>query len=166
MALNAQILVSILAHESSGDGIAQTLRATPATYALALTDGTGANQAQLVWSDSRTIPAQNTDQIDLTSLPDDRGSVSFSDIKVAYIRNSGTAQLSVVAGANVPNSWAGFGYADESGSEFVIKAGGAAMVSAPTATGLVVTSSLKIIRIDGSAGGTYDIVLIGEGTVT
>jgi len=166
MPLNAQILLSVLAHETASGDISRTLRATPATYALALTDGTGENQAQVVWSDSRTIPTQNTDQIDLTALPDDRGSVSFSSIKVAYIRNSGTAQLAVVAGALVPNSWAGFGYADESVSEFTIMAGGAAMVSAPTATGLVVASSQRILRVDGSAGETYDIVLIGEGTIT
>jgi len=43
MALNAQITLSILAHETSSGDLSRTLRATPANYALSLGDGTGAN---------------------------------------------------------------------------------------------------------------------------
>ena len=45
MALNAQIMLSILAHETSAGDMSKTLRATPATYSASLSDGTAAYQA-------------------------------------------------------------------------------------------------------------------------
>ena len=76
MPINAQVLLSVLSHESTSGDISQTLRVTPATYALSLGDGTGANQAQVAWSDSRTFPAGGEDSFAIRSLTDDRGTVS------------------------------------------------------------------------------------------
>ena len=85
MALNAQIALSILAHETSIGDLSRTLRATPANYALSLTDGTGANQAQVVWSDSRTATTSN-DDLTLWNLSDTRDgasvTVAFTQIKL------------------------------------------------------------------------------------
>ena len=47
MALNSQINISLIAHETSSGDLSQTIRVTPASYAAALTTGTGANQAQV-----------------------------------------------------------------------------------------------------------------------
>ena len=55
MPLNAQVAVSIVAHETAAGDLSRQMRVTPATYAMLFTDGTGANQAQVVWSDSRTL---------------------------------------------------------------------------------------------------------------
>jgi hypothetical protein len=158
MALNAQILVSIIAHESSGDGIAQTLRATPATYALALTDGTGANQAQLVWSDSRTIAAGGLDALTLSSLSDDRGSIALSQVKAIYVKNThATATLRV--GGSTIGAFGGL-------PATIFRAlppGGVYMVTAPTEAGF---GGSEALFASDSGEVTYDIVLIGEGTVT
>jgi hypothetical protein len=165
MALNAQILLSILAHESSSGDISQTLRATPATYSLTLGNGTGANQAQVAWSDVRTA-GESPDDLDLTSLSDDRGTVSFSAIKAAYLRNTHASnQVDIRGGAAIENSWTGFAYADESGADLVVLPGGAAFVSAPTAGGIAVSPAYKILRLVANPGTTYEIILIGEGTV-
>jgi hypothetical protein len=150
MALNAQILLSILAHESSSGDISQTLRATPATYALALADGTGANQAQVVWSDARTL-AGASETINASSLTDDRGSISLTALKAVYVKNSSTATLTFT-----PASAAAFG-----GTQHV-RAGGAALAVASDATGMAAGN----LVVAGGAGQTYDIILIGEGTVT
>jgi len=167
MALDAQILLSILAHETASGDISRTLRATPATYSLTLSDGTGENQAQVAWSDARTIGGA-PDDIDLTALSDDRGAIAFSAIKAAYVRNThDSQQIDIVAGVGIANSWAGFGYADEEGSSSLpIAPGGCAFIANPSASGVSVSSSQRILRINSGLGVTYEIILIGEGTIT
>ena len=168
MPLDAQILLSILAHETSSGDISRTLRATPASYSLSLSDGTGANQSQVVWSDSRTIPAEGSEDIDLQSLPDDRGVVSFSAVKVFYIKNPHPpAQMGIRLGVSLATSWTWIGYADESGvGDTTVLPGGCIVVAAPTAAGMSVAANQKVFRIAATAGTTYEILLIGEGTVT
>jgi hypothetical protein len=150
MALDAQILLSILAHETSGGDISQTLRATPATYSVSLSDGTGANQAQVVWSDSRTL-AGSSETLNASSLTDDRGTVAMTALKAVYVKNSSTATLTFT-----PASAAAFG------GTFLVRAGGAALAVASDATGMAAGN----LVVAGGAGQTYDIILIGEGTVT
>jgi hypothetical protein len=161
MPLNAQILLSVLAHETANGDISRTLRATPATYALALTDGTGENQAQVVWSDSRTA-SQFTSTIDLEALQDDRGTVSMTAIKALYVRNTGAVAVNWNGG-----SWVGGPLSAPSDCLVSIPAGGAMLFVAPTAGGYPVTGSPNTIDVDTPSGSTtYDIILIGEGTVT
>jgi hypothetical protein len=152
MALNAQIVLSILAHETSSGDLSRTLRATPVNYALALGDGTAANQAQVAWSDSRTL-AGASETLNLASLADTRDGaaavVSVTAVKALYVRNSGTATLTF-AGAPFPAA----GQA--------IAPGGALVQCDPTAAGITASG----VTVTGSAGCAYDIVLIGEGSVT
>ena len=151
MALNAQILLSILAHETSSGDISQTLRATPATYSVTLGDGTGANQAQVVWSDSRTLAGPSS-TLNASSLTDDRGTVSITAIKGMYFRNSSTAALTLTP----------LGSADAFGGSQYVQPGGVVVTVAPGASGMLAGSA----AVTGSAGQTFDIILIGEGTVT
>lgn len=179
MPLNAQILLSILAHESSSGDISETLRATPASYSLELSDGTGANQAQVVWSDSVTQASQNND-IDLQSLSDDRGTVTFTAIKAIYIANTSESVDVIVQKytesdtfPQFSNPWSGgpfqtqnqYDSGDVDISFLTLPAGGAAAIFAPTAAGYPVTSSSKVLRIQAAASATYDIIIIGEGTI-
>lgn len=151
MALNAQIQLSILAHETSSGDISRTLRATPVSYAATLADGTGANQAQVVWSDSRTL-AGASETIDPASLADTRDgaavTVAMTAVKVAYLKNTHASISLTAAGGPF-------------GSGSTVQPGGAVALVSPTAGGL----SAAAITVTGSAGGTYDIVLIGEGSV-
>lgn len=155
MALDAQILLSILAHESSSGDISRTLRATPATYSISLADGTGDNQAQVVWSDSRTHGGSN-DILDTSSLADDRGTVSFTTFKAIYIRNTHASNTLVAASISIGQTGISLP------SAVSIAPGGALLVCAPGAVG----RPSFAITISGPSGTTYDIVLIGEGTVT
>ena len=151
MALNAQILLSILAHESDAGDISRTLRATPATYALALTDGTGANQAQVAWSDSRTVTAAaDYDFPNASGFTDDRGTVSFTVINAIYIRNTGPVTMT-------------FSFPDVIG-ELFLQAGAAFFISRSDAAGWTV-GAVSVFN-PNALDGTYDIVLIGEGTIT
>lgn len=161
MPLNAQILLSILAHESTSGDISQTLRVTPATYALSLGDGTGANQAQVAWSDARTIAAAGSSTIDLAAAADDRGVVVFSAIKLIYVRNTGANEIALSDG-----TWGGSPFDDISASPFTIQPDAAFLLASPTAAGYAVGGGDQTIVFSSTLGGTYDIVLIGEGTIT
>jgi hypothetical protein len=152
MALTAQVSLSILAHEASLEGLSQTLRATPAAYSLLFSDGTAANQAQVAWSGARTLSG-SSEVLNLSALPDERGgspaTVNLTAVKGLYVKNTGTAPLSL-AGAPFP-----------AGGVTVAPGGGLVQID-PTAAGM----SASGVTVTGSSGGTYDIVLIGEGTVT
>jgi hypothetical protein len=173
MALAAQIQLSILAHETSSGDISRTLRATPANYALALTDGTGANQAQVVWSDSRTIATGAYEDLDLTALPDDRGVVSFSSVSVLYIKNNSPADYILIGGewdnsAEPQHPWGFALRRGAGGGSYILRGGACVFVSQPADDKMPVFSTDKRLRISANEGavGAYDIVLIGEGTVT
>jgi hypothetical protein len=167
MALNAQIMLSILAHETSAGDLSRTLRATPASYALSLGDGTGANQAQIVWSASRTATTSN-DDIGLKSIPDTRDGapvvVAFSNIKLVYVRNtsaSGTLKIGGATGFTAPACLPII-------VPLELAPGGCYLYSSPGAdgpsTGIGTEAVARFAAVSGSC--TYDIVLIGEGTVT
>lgn len=162
MALTAQIALSILAHETSSGDLSRTLRATPANYALTLTDGTGANQAQVVWSDSRTATTSN-DDLSLASLADTRDGaavvVAFTQVKFVYVRNTHATANLRIGGAVGLGVFAGLPVT----VAMTLPPGGGYMFSAPTDSGVVA----GIARFAAESGScTYDIVLIGEGTVT
>lgn len=162
MALNAQITLSILAHETSSGDLSRTLRATPANYALSLGDGTGANQAQVVWSDSRTATTSNED-LNLASLADTRDGaavvVAFTHVKLVYVRNTHETSSLRIGGFSGLGSFAGLPI----NVSLTLPPGGGYLFSAPSAAGVVAGTA----RFAAEAGScTYDIVLIGEGTVT
>lgn len=161
MALDAQVLLSILSHESSAGDISRTLRVTPASYSMVLSDGTGANQAQVAWSDSRTITAGGSDTFDLAALQDDRGTVTFSAIKIMFLRNTGSGQLDWSGGG-----WGGGPFDDVSTSNVFIKAGAVMLLAAPSADGYAVGATPQTVVLSSTPGTTYDILLIGEGTIS
>jgi hypothetical protein len=163
MALDAQILLSILAHETSSGDISQTLRVTPATYSLALSDGTGANQAQIAWSDSRTATTANDDLV-VTSLADTRDgasvTVAFSSVKIVYVRNK-SANSNLLLGLSGITNFGGFPQAGG-----FVPSGGCYFIAAPSDAGITVLAG-HVARLRADSGtADYDIILIGEGTVT
>lgn len=165
MALDAQILLSILAHETSGGDISRTLRATPASYSLILSDGTGANQAQVVWSDARTIAPLSTDVLDLGGLTDDRGTVALSAVKLIYIRATAAVPIRLYN----TGDWSQGPNNSPGAFEYEIPVGGVWLVTNPGATGWAVPangSDTLSLQNDNAIEATYEIILIGEGTVT
>lgn len=147
MSLSAEIFLSIVAVETDSADIAKNSRVTKAEYFKALNDGTDANQAQIVWSDSRV--SGGTDTLQLSSLADTRDgasvSVIFSAVKALYVRNTGGTHTLTLTGAF-------------SGS---VAPGGVLAVVNPTATGASATS----LFVASTSGATYDIVVVGEGTI-
>ena len=163
MGLTAQVLMSITAQEATSSNLATTMRTTPASYALMLTEGTGANQAQIAWSDVDTIDGNTGKELIVQALNDERGVVNLSTVKAIYIRNkSPTAVLGVSASnwSTLSPTLVPFNHR--------IQPGGALLVTNPGAGGWTTGASSSLSLIGGATEGTvnYDLVLIGEGTIT
>lgn len=151
MALSAQITLSLLAHETDAGDLSSGLRVTPASYAIALADGTAASQAQVAWSDNRTLSG-SSETLTLSSLSDVRSgatvTVTITAVKAWYVRNRGASSLAL-SGAPFPSAG------------LTVAAGAVAMQSDPSAAGM----SASGVTVTGTSGGNYDILLIGEGSV-
>jgi len=160
MALSAQIALSIIAHETTSGDLSSQMRVTPSTFAMMLADGTGANQAQVAWSDSYAWTDGTSVPYLLYGLPDDRGTLALSALKVLYIKNKGTTPIlvNVTSFATAPI---------QNGGKVEVQGGGAAVFIAPTAGGWAVggASSMTISRATESSSADFDITFIGEGTI-
>lgn len=128
---------------------------------LALTNGVGANQADLYWSDTRTLTTGAADSIDLAGVLTDPafGNVlTFARIKAIFIWNKLAANKQLVVGGG-SNPWIGAGALATK-----INPGGAILLTSPDATAYpVVAGTGDILTITNASGGdsTYDIIIIG-----
>lgn len=130
---------------------------------FAFVPGTGTGQADKLFSDTRTLAASATEDLDLAGgLTDPLGStLTFVKIKAIYIKASAANTNSVVIGAAASNDFVGPWSADGTtsippGGELLLVHGGA---------GWTVTAStgdlLKIANSSSGTGVTFDIILIG-----
>lgn len=154
MALSAQIALSVVAHETDTADLARTLRVTSGSYAVGMTDGAGASQAQVAWSDSRTLGG-SADTLNPAALADTRDgasvTVALTAIKVVYVKNSHASNSITVASTTLSSS-----------GTVTLEAGACLFVCVPTAAG----KTPATFTVSGSSGTTYDMILVGEGTVT
>ena len=155
--------MSIVAQESSASNMATTMRTTPAFYSLALADGTGANQSQLAWSEVEAAGGDTANELFIQALNDDRGVVNFSSVKAIYVRNKSATAILLVTTQN----WSTLSPALIPFNHR-IQPGGAMLVTNPGASGWTTGPSSALSLIASAQGETvdYDLVLIGEGTVS
>ncbi len=159
MPLNAQISLSIIAHESTSGDISRQMRVTPAIYAAMLTDGTGANQAQVVWSGTEAIPEAAGISFFFSNLQDDRGTVSITALKLMYVRNPGTQSLELS-----PPNWSN---GPLTAGNILLPPGACVTLVCPTAAGWPTTSNNAQLGVDTlNLATTVEVVFIGEGTIT
>lgn len=129
-----------------------------------LSNGTGANQASQVWSDTRTLGPSATENLDLSgAFTNAFGvSVAFTKIKAIIIRaaSGNTNNVNVQTGAT--NGTPVFLAASDG---LAVRPGGVFLLTAPDVNGITVTSGTgDILTITNSAGTTsvtYDVVVIG-----
>jgi len=149
MSLSAEVLASVVARETGTGDLVVNSRFTKYDFFREFADGTGADQAQIVFSDSRTAP-QGSFTILLSAISDVRNGstalVNFSAVKVIMVKNTHAAYTITLTGAF-------------SGT---IKPGGVFLLVDPSAAG----ASPSSLFFETTAGATYDLVVIGEGTIT
>lgn len=141
--------------------------ASSVSYARSLADGTGLDQADKIWHDSRTVSAGANDDLDLTALPQSLfGSVvtiAFSKVKALLVVNMSTVsgeQLRV--GGAAANAWsAPFNGVSAS---LVLVGPDSPLLLANKKDGWTVTAGTgDILRITNptAAAITYRIVILG-----
>lgn len=158
----SNLIVKLAATLSSSADLATGKSELDYQKSMPLANGTGADQANQVWHDTRTLADGANETLDLNaSLTNQFGeSVTFTKLKLILIKNKGTTTLSV--GAAATNQFVAF---VGSATDVVkVPGGGMLVLTAPDATGFAVaagsTDNLKITNAAGAACD-YDIVLIG-----
>lgn len=160
-----QLLVSLSGADYSVSQDLVTAHAlTQLSRGFALSNGTGVNQADKIWSDTRTLAASGTEDIDLAGVLTDifGAALTFARIKIMMIAAWGANTNNVVVGNAATNgfiTWVGGATHTVS-----VRPGGLLVVAAPDAGYAVTASTGDLLHVINSAAGTsvtYDIVLVG-----
>lgn len=135
-----------------------------ASQVVSLTSGTGAGQADLVFTDTRTLSASGTENLDLAgSLTDAYGAtMTFARIKGLIIfaasGNTNDVQVTRPASNGVPVFMA-------AGDGIAVRPGGLFAWACSDATGVAVTAStgdlITVTNSAGTTGVTYTVVVFG-----
>lgn len=141
-----------------------------ATFPIALTqtvnllNGTGAGQADLIFTDTHTLTASATENLDLAgSLTDAYGAtVTFARIK-AVIITAASANTNDVQVTRPASNGAPLFLAD--GDGLSVRPGGLFAWACADATGVAITAGtgdlLTITNSAGTTGVTYTVIIIG-----
>jgi hypothetical protein len=130
---------------------------------IRLATGTAANQADMLWHDTRTLAASATEDLDLAGvLVDGLGTTeTFKTIKVIIISAATGNTNNVVAGNaasnQFPGSWGTTGTCSTA-------PGGETWCISPKTGWTVTAGTGDLLKIANSAAGTsvtYDIIVIG-----
>jgi hypothetical protein len=135
------------------------------TKRTTLTSGTGANQADMMWHDTRTLSASADEDLDLAGvLVNGLGDTqTFARVKgllvAAASGNTNNCNVTSYGSAGVPGLFLALG------DGVVVRPGGLFLWTSPDATGAVVTAAtgdlLNVANSSGSTSVTYDVVIIG-----
>jgi len=143
-------------------------RSAPLTYSIlkSITDGTGANQCQKLFSDTRTIAASGNEDLDLagTGLQDMLNvNLALTAVKVLYVKAADANTNDVVIKGAASNGFLGpFGAAAHT---VTLKPGQFFLVTNLTASGWTVTAGTgDLLNVANSSSGSsvsYDIIIAG-----
>ena len=134
-----------------------------ATRGLTFQDGTGANQADTLWRDERTLADGASEELDLNdgSLTDAFGdAVTIDTLKAIYIKNN-SSDANLLVGGAAANAIELF--ADSTDIKKV-RPGGDFLDISPDINGIDLTTNPKLkIAHDGTGTSslTYDIIVVG-----
>lgn len=132
---------------------------------ISLADGVGANQADILWTDERTVGASSSEDLDLAGvLTDAFGTVvaAAEVVAILIIASAANTNNVVVGDATAPIPlFAG------TNPTFSVKPGGFFFVAAPNAAGLLTvgagsTDDLKIANSGAGTGVTYQIGILAR----
>jgi hypothetical protein len=130
-----------------------------------LTSGTGANQADKVWSDTRTLAASGTENLDLAGVLVDAfgATITFVKVKAMLIRAASGNTNDVLVGGHATTAFVN--WVSDPTDVVVVKPGGLFLLVAPNAAGYGVTAAtgdlLKVTNSAGTTGVTYDVAILG-----
>lgn len=163
--LTSKIIARVAATQRAALDLATGSFPLAESAVLDLADGTGANQADRLFSDRRTIAASGTDSLDLAGVLVDAfgATITLARVKALFIAAAAENTNNVLVGGAGSNTWAT--WADAADNEIVVRPGGLLLLAAPDAIAYAVTAGTgDVLQIANSGAGTsvtYDIVIIG-----
>lgn len=134
-----------------------------ATRGVSFADGTGADQADTLWQDSRTLADDANETLNLHdgTLIDSFGdAVTLNILKALYVRNTSTDAILLIGGVDV--NCVGL-FVDPNGV-FKLRPGGDLFISAPDINGIDVTGDPNLRMEHDGAGDSnmiYDVIIVG-----
>jgi hypothetical protein len=164
MTLQTTILSSVKATQTNTLDLGTPIAQLENTLRISLADGSAANQASKIFSDTRTLIASASENLDLVgTLIDAFGNVlSFATIKVLQITAKSTNVNSVIVGNAASAGWLGpFGALTHT---VEVRPGGGVEFTAPGTGWPVTATTADILKIlNGGAGSSvdYNIMIIG-----
>lgn len=166
MTLAATVAVSVTGKLSSALDLESVVSQLTKGLSVPFTDGSGAGQATNVFSDTRTLAASATENIDLAgTLTNALGAViSLTKVKALIIFAAAANTNDVVVGGAASNGFSTpFGAAAHT---VKVKPGGCMVLIAPDAAGYaVVAATADLLQVANGGAGTpvtYDIIVIGS----
>lgn len=163
MTLKTNISVELTALLASALDFGSPQYAPDISSRIPLSSGTGTGQADLIFTDTRTVAASGTDALDLAgSLAGPLGgTLTFVKLKAVLIRaaagNTNNVNVNRPASNGVPLFAAG-------SDSIPVQPGGLFLWVAPKAGITVTPGTGDLLNCDNSGAGTgvtYDVVLIG-----
>lgn len=163
MPLSLSLKAGIRGTHSSALDLGTAALPIDVSAAVTLDNGTGANQADRVFTDTRTVTSGSTDSLDVAgSLTDAFGAtITMARLKGLYVKASAlnTTDLQVTRPASN-----GVPFMAAAGDAHILKPGGVYFAAWPDATAIPVTAGTgDLINIVNGAGASavYDIVVVG-----
>ena len=169
MALQAVFSASIAAVQTGANAFKDTFAPNVALQTM-LRNGTGANQADILYANARTVASNSNDDIDLAGVLTDAfgATIAAAEIVSVLIINApatGTANTTDLTIGVGSNPFLGF-LGGTSPTIGPIKPGGVFMIGAGNAAGVgtVTAGSADILRIANSTGAsaTYQIAIVAR----
>jgi hypothetical protein len=162
MPLETTLFGKLFARFSKAQDFASAYWERPKASDIVLLDGIGFNQADRVFSDSRTVAASTNDDLDLSgTLLDPFGVVvTFAKVKAIVIKASASNTTNLTIGNGATPFIGPFGAAAHT---IQLQPGGEINLVAPQTGWTVTNATADILRIANAAGATaaYDIDIIG-----
>ena len=146
-----------------------TSSSTPLIYpkSIAFTNGTGANQLADMWSDTRTLSASASEDLDIngTALTDAYGNdLTFTKVRIIAVCAAAGNTNNVIVGNASSNGFISFvGGATHT---ITVRPGGCMILVAPDATAYTAAASTAhLLHVANSSSGTsvtYDVAIAGS----
>ena len=163
--LNASLTLSLAASLVNALDLGDVTQNVANSSNFPLSDGIGASQAKSLFSDTRTLAASGTENLDLAgALTDAFGAViNFTKIKALIIKASAANVNDVVVGGHA--TAACFSFFGAATHTMKVKPGGMIALVAPDINGYAVTAAtadmLTVTNGAAGTGVTYDVIIIG-----
>jgi hypothetical protein len=165
MALTSKITLELSALQTGSNDFGGPEFSPVMRKVINFASGVGANQADLLFADTRTLSASATEDLDLAGVLADAfgATITMAEVVAIFITADAANTNNVVVGdATAPVALFG-----GTNGTFSVKPGGFFFVGAPNAAGLLTvgagtTDDLKIANSSSGTGVTYTIAVLGR----